>query len=975
MLTSPGNAVAGVASALHVNIYLLALALILQTPYLPVMDCMQMATVGTICLQVTASFFSPYKGFAIANCDTVPGAVMVGIIASIAESVEDVHDADQAEMQYVYDTLEASFDNTTSNVTQSFLHRPAVTECYEDETCTTRARSTIIVGIMFCNFIVAALLFGMGSGHAARVIAFVPTTVQSAFLAAVGWKILKTGVTFMVTRQEMKEIATGQFDDSSGGIVLNLVIVLVLGVGINIIEVKGHHSRVSKWLWPIMLVALTAIFYLVLVAYGPASGKTFEQAFQDAQYPNMTGSAFPTLPRGMGWLLASEQAEEMWFPQYHNFDFSLVKWSAIFSTGQAMNYVLLLVISILSILLNSVAIEEETGTDVDLNVDLKTTALGNLIAAPFAGFIGFASAHKTLLCHGMGGENFAGMWAAAYFFWFWAIGHLMARYIPVPVIGGFIAAIGMELLVEWIWHMRHKLAKSEMKELLLLFLLMTFSFIGGFLLGMLLSMLAFTARYIQTPVIKSALDGTEYQGKALRDWRGKTMLLRYGTQILTLRLQGFVFFFTAEKLRLSTMTLLERKKAKERAVKFLVMDFHMVDNVDATAVKKIKKILKFCETEGITMILTSLNHDMEHAFHHDEVTEEQFSNLRIMGDVDLGVEWASDQIIADPVRKFDFIKRWSGQMAQWNGVGPKRKMTLQTVTDRFTMLGVSRGILTYMRVGFGKFVQGENFDSTTFRDGGTTRTYNKGDTIAAQQEFLRGDEKLYFIAAGSAIKVHDGMVGRKRIEKRYAGTVIGEMSFFLKTPRHDSIIADEDNTVMVEFTEKQYDILRHKYPLLGEELLKHVLTKLGDTIKRLVNENHMLHILDGEESDEEFEESQQGIDSELAARKKPKTSNDRILGGKDSNAKMTPSASADAASRETDFEAGPGEDIEVRHHTGFGLINHDENIFEEDKLALSGSKCHKCGNEFVGDAQFCRKCGAKRKDAPPGSPKAPLSSE
>eukprot|EP01052_Picozoa_sp_SAG31_P011697 SAG31_NODE_668_length_12945_cov_15.915849_7_plen_176_part_00 len=36
MLTAPGNAVAGVASALHVNIYLLALGLILSTQYLPV---------------------------------------------------------------------------------------------------------------------------------------------------------------------------------------------------------------------------------------------------------------------------------------------------------------------------------------------------------------------------------------------------------------------------------------------------------------------------------------------------------------------------------------------------------------------------------------------------------------------------------------------------------------------------------------------------------------------------------------------------------------------------------------------------------------------------------------------------------------------------------------------------------------------------------------------------------------------------
>lgn len=52
MLTAPGNAVAGVAAAMHVNIYLLALALILSTPYLPTMECMQMAAVGTISLQV-----------------------------------------------------------------------------------------------------------------------------------------------------------------------------------------------------------------------------------------------------------------------------------------------------------------------------------------------------------------------------------------------------------------------------------------------------------------------------------------------------------------------------------------------------------------------------------------------------------------------------------------------------------------------------------------------------------------------------------------------------------------------------------------------------------------------------------------------------------------------------------------------------------------------------------------------------------
>ena len=92
-------------------------------------------------------------------------------------------------------------------------------------------------------------------------------------------------------------------------------------------------------------------------------------------------------------------------------DFGLVHWGAIFSVKQGVNFALLLIMTVMSILLNSVAIEEEAHVDVDLDVDLKTVALGNALDAPFGGFIGYASAHKSLLCHGMGGEHFAGSWA------------------------------------------------------------------------------------------------------------------------------------------------------------------------------------------------------------------------------------------------------------------------------------------------------------------------------------------------------------------------------------------------------------------------------------------------------------------------------------------------------------------------------------------------------------------------------------
>ena len=128
---------------------------------------------------------------------------------------------------------------------------------------------------------------------------------------------------------------------------------------------------------------------------------------------------------------------------------------------------------------------------------IRTVAFGNFLASFLGSCTGYASSAKTLVCHDMGGKHYAGLWSAVYFTAFIFFGKYMAAIIPIPVIGGFIAAIGIELIMEWMWHMRHKLSRSESHELVFLFLLMTYDFIGGFTLGMLFSMLSFTARYVQ----------------------------------------------------------------------------------------------------------------------------------------------------------------------------------------------------------------------------------------------------------------------------------------------------------------------------------------------------------------------------------------------------------------------------------------------------------------------------------------------
>ena len=43
--------------------------------------------------------------------------------------------------------------------------------------------------------------------------------------------------------------------------------VFVLSIVINIAEVKLHHSPIHNWVWPLMLLLLTALFHLFLLVY------------------------------------------------------------------------------------------------------------------------------------------------------------------------------------------------------------------------------------------------------------------------------------------------------------------------------------------------------------------------------------------------------------------------------------------------------------------------------------------------------------------------------------------------------------------------------------------------------------------------------------------------------------------------------------------------------------------------------------
>jgi CRP-like cAMP-binding protein len=200
--------------------------------------------------------------------------------------------------------------------------------------------------------------------------------------------------------------------------------------------------------------------------------------------------------------------------------------------------------------------------------------------------------------------------------------------------------------------------------------------------------------------------------------------------------------------------------------------------------------------------------------------------------------------------------------------------------------------------------------------------FKKGDVIANQQIWITNNENLYYIASGSCVTFHENELGTKRVEKRYQGNVIGEMAFFLKAPRSESIVADEDDTVVYEYTHKQFDALKKEFPYIGEHMLKHALQKMSDAVQRISHENHLLMVMDGYEDENEDDDDVLGLneagDTEVAA-----------AGNANGRFGKRAAKSEDGATKQR-REAGVEEDQDSSKHktSAFAILSVDDDLNE-----------------------------------------------
>jgi len=572
---------------------------------------------------------------------------------------------------------------------------------------------SVVAAIAVAAVLSGGVLLLLGALRLGGLVRFVPYPVVGGFLAGTGWLLAKGSIEVMTQIVPSLDTLDGVL---SGDAMTRLLPGAAFGV---LLVVATRLVRTSLTI-PALVAAGVVIFYVALFA----GGTSVDAAEAD------------------GWLLGPFPKVGLWQPWTAR-AVTGADWSAV--TGEAGGIATVALVAGLSLLLNASGIEIALRRDLDLNRELRTAGVANAAAGLAGGVPGFHALSLTALVRRLGADaRWTAIVAAAVCLAALAFGSALLSLFPRVVLGGLLLFLGLEFLVEWVWDARRTMPRGEhMTVLLILVAIAVWGLLPGVAVGLVLAVVLFAVSYSRTDLVRQAFTASTFRSNVERAPSQRRLLREVGTQVQILRLQGFVFFGTAN-------SLLERVRARsldpEHPLRFMVLDFRRVTGLDSSAVLSFVKAGQLAATARFELVLTSVPAEVRTQLELGGVVRDGVP-LFFAPDLDRGVQHCEDALLA----------------AARHGDAP-----LDVIEPAVAVLG--------------------EVDPDRLAPYLTTTELAEGATL-----FRQGDppDALFLLDAGRlTVQLVTGGGETVRLRTLGPGTVVGEIAMYLGTTRTATIVAE-----------------------------------------------------------------------------------------------------------------------------------------------------------------------------------------
>lgn len=489
--------------------------------------------------------------------------------------------------------------------------------------------------------------------------------------------------------------------------------------------------------------------------------------------------------REQGWLLGPFPTGGLWQPLQFS-DLGTIHWSPILHQGSAIITVML--ISLLSLVLSNSGIELVVGRDINLNSELQAIGLACLGSGCGSGMVGNQALPSTLLVNDIGGKSrLTGVIAAIPCFAVLLLGSAFLSYLPKPVLGALLLYLGLSLLIQWLYKAWFKLSLADyLTVITILVVINVVGFLQGILVGFVLATLLFMYDYSRIDVARKVLSGKTTRSNVERSPEEKQTLTQKGEQILILELRGYLFFGTANYLLNQVRDRVDQKSLLP--LRYVIIDFRQITGLDSSALLSFDKILKIARKSDFQLIFTNLDAAFEAELERGGAFQKEGDRTQVFPDIDRGLEWCENQILEQ-----------SGEICT--------KAIASHLAPIFAQPDNIQAFLQYLH----------------------PTEIAAGDTI-----FYKGkpDAHLYFLECGRVsvlLELPDGKT--KRLQTAKAGSILGEMRFYGKTPLSSSVIAETD-CQLYYLTHADFTTMKTEAPHLATQLEGYIVGLLCDSLLR-----------------------------------------------------------------------------------------------------------------------------------------------
>ncbi len=451
-----------------------------------------------------------------------------------------------------------------------------------------------------------------------------------------------------------------------------------------------------------------------------------------------------------GMLLGSSGEHVLWVPLPLD-DVARADWTVIL--GQIGNIGAILVITAISLLLNVSGLELLLRRDIDLNRELQMTGIANLFASVLGGTIGYPALSLTALNQRMGaGSRLTSIVSGGLCLLVLIGGAAVLAYVPKFILGGLLLFLGLDFLDEWLVQGFRKLGRLDyLVVVTIVIVIAAAGFLVGVALGLILMVGLFVVQSSQSKIFRSTLHGDEMISHVLRNAREQQLLTDRTCGIYLLELQGFIFFGTATHVLDKVQRRIHAPDLQP--LQYLILDFRHVISLDSSAAYSLKKVKYLADTHHFELIFAHLTPSGARVLARSEITAGD--RVHLFEDMYHALEWCETRLLQATYAEKPFVPQTLALQLLEVGFKESDTLRLQHYLDRIEL--------------------------------------TQGDMLIREGESATD---LYFIERGQLSAYVARKDGRQlRIQTLTQGAIVGELAFFLETPRSATVIADVATTV------------------------------------------------------------------------------------------------------------------------------------------------------------------------------------